>query len=61
MNAAFQRELRSFDVERVMPAFDSLMAKQQAVLEQLNVPTMSVTLDPTDREVNFFNCGKDYE
>lgn len=48
----FRRELRQFDRDRVLPAWDSLVAKQQAMLQSLEVPTMFPTATPADREVS---------
>ncbi|KAF8631163.1 hypothetical protein AX15_002502 [Amanita polypyramis BW_CC] len=41
LNDAYKKELVKFDTERVLPAFDGLVAKQQTALARLNVPTMS--------------------
>lgn len=46
---AFKRELRKYDQERVQLAWDGLVTRQQARLEQLKVPNMFVTSDPKDR------------
>ena len=51
MSDAFRTELRKFDAERVLPAWDGLVRSQQARLEVLNVPTMFVTDDANDAEV----------
>lgn len=51
MSDAFQKELRKFDAERVLPAWDGLVRGQQARLEALKVPTMFVTNDPSGMEV----------
>ncbi|KAH9059306.1 hypothetical protein EDB87DRAFT_781543 [Lactarius vividus] len=50
MSDAFQKELRKFDAERVLPAWDGLVRGQQARLEALKVPMMFVTNDPSDTE-----------
>ncbi|KAI9449647.1 hypothetical protein BJY52DRAFT_229432 [Lactarius psammicola] len=50
MSDAFQKELRKFDAERVLPAWDGLVRGQQARLEALKVPTMFVTNNPSDME-----------
>jgi len=50
LNHAFQKDLHKFDVERVLPAWDGLVIKQQAALEGAGVPTMFVTDVPVDRE-----------
>jgi len=51
MSDAFRTELRKFDAERVLPAWDGLVRGQQARLEALKVPTMFVTNDAGDTEV----------
>lgn len=51
MSDAFRTELRKFDAERVLPAWDGLVRGQQARLEALKVPTMFVTNDTGDTEV----------
>jgi len=51
MSDAFQKELRKFDAERILPAWEGLVRGQQARLEALKVPTMFVTSDPSDMEV----------
>ena len=48
---AFRRELQQFDRERVLPAWDGLVTKQQSALESLEVPTMFPTAVSTDRQV----------
>jgi len=50
MSDAFRMELRKFDAERVLPAWDSLVRGQQARLEALKVPTMYVTNDAGQAE-----------
>ncbi|TFK74447.1 hypothetical protein BDN72DRAFT_55351 [Pluteus cervinus] len=50
INVAFKKELEKLDVERVLPAWDGLISKQQATLAQQNVPTMFVTKTVVDRE-----------
>ncbi|KDQ64990.1 hypothetical protein JAAARDRAFT_245000 [Jaapia argillacea MUCL 33604] len=52
MAEAFRKELRKFDSERVLTAWDGLVAKQQAALEGLGVPAMYITDAHTDREVS---------
>ncbi|TFY78100.1 hypothetical protein EWM64_g5910 [Hericium alpestre] len=47
---AVRKELQKFDAERAVPAWDGLVAKQQAVLEALAVPTMFVTSSTSDVE-----------
>ena len=51
MTDAFRRELQQFDRERVLPAWDGLITKQQSTLESLGVPTMFPTAVSTDRQV----------
>ena len=48
---AYQRELQKFDTERVLSAWDGLLAQQQAKLEALRVPSMFVSSDRKDLEV----------
>lgn len=50
----FRRELRKFDRERALPAWDGLLTKQQSALFDLGVPTMFVTNLKADREVKLF-------
>ncbi|GJE84758.1 hypothetical protein PsYK624_008340 [Phanerochaete sordida] len=50
MTDAFRRELQRFDRERVLPAWDGLITKQQATLESLGVPTMFPTVVSTERQ-----------
>ncbi|CCM04035.1 uncharacterized protein FIBRA_06192 [Fibroporia radiculosa] len=50
MSDAFRKELRKFDAERVLPAWDGLITKQQAKLESLSVPAMYQTTMSADRE-----------
>ncbi|KAI0311151.1 hypothetical protein OF83DRAFT_1287720 [Amylostereum chailletii] len=42
-----RRELKLFDLERVIPAWDGLVSKQQTAFEVLGVPTMCPTSDAT--------------
>jgi hypothetical protein len=51
MSDAYRKELNKFDTERVLVAWDSLVAKQQAALENMAVPAMFVTSSKADREV----------
>ncbi len=53
----FRKELVKFDLERVLPAWDGLVAKQQAALEALGVPTMFPSTDGRDREVLTVKTG----
>lgn len=51
LSDAYKKELRRFDLERVLPAWDSLIQKQQEGLAHLQVPTMFATEARTNREV----------
>ncbi|OCH95871.1 alpha/beta-hydrolase, partial [Obba rivulosa] len=51
LSRSFLQELRKFDLERVLPAWDGLVTKQQAALESLGVPAMFPTTVSTDRDV----------
>lgn len=48
---AYERELKRFDAERVLPAWDGLVTSQQAALAQLKIPTIYPTAVKADREV----------
>ncbi|KAF8351241.1 hypothetical protein F5887DRAFT_936518 [Amanita rubescens] len=50
LNDAYKKDLKKFDMERALPAFDGLIAKQQAALARLNVPTMFASDDKDLRE-----------
>jgi hypothetical protein len=50
LSDSFQKELRKFDAEQVLPAWDGLVRGQQARLEALKVPTMFVTTEAGDVE-----------
>ncbi|KAG2345109.1 hypothetical protein BDR05DRAFT_1058619 [Suillus weaverae] len=50
LNDAFRKELRKFDAERVLFAWDGLLQKQQSTLEGLGVPTMFPSDLRVDRE-----------
>jgi hypothetical protein len=52
---AFKKELLRFDRERVLPAWDGLVTRQQNELIQLDVPLMFVTNETEDREVMAWN------
>lgn len=51
MSDTFRKELLKFDAERVLPAWDGLVTKQQHKLESLGVPAMYQTTIAADREV----------
>ncbi|KAJ3503273.1 hypothetical protein NLJ89_g8505 [Agrocybe chaxingu] len=50
MNDAFKKEIFKFDHNRVIPAWDGLVSRQQLELVQLKVPTMFVTGEARNRE-----------
>ncbi|EMD40994.1 hypothetical protein CERSUDRAFT_44748, partial [Gelatoporia subvermispora B] len=50
LSAQFLKELQKFDQERVLPAWDGLITKQQTALESLGVPAMFPTTVGTDRD-----------
>ncbi|KAJ7179523.1 hypothetical protein C8R46DRAFT_1073987 [Mycena filopes] len=50
LTQAYERELKRFDAERVLPAWDGLVTSQQTALAQLRVPTMYSTAVKADRE-----------
>jgi len=50
LSDAFKKEILKFDNERVLPAWDGLVSRQQGELAQKAVPTMFVTSDVQDRE-----------
>ncbi|CAL1702086.1 unnamed protein product [Somion occarium] len=50
MTDNFRRELAQFDLQRALPAWDGLLAKQQTALETLGVPTIFATSSKADRE-----------
>ncbi|KAL5527778.1 hypothetical protein ACEPAG_6579 [Sanghuangporus baumii] len=50
MKQVFENELNKFDRERVMPAWEGLIARQQAALEKLGVPAMFITSEKLDME-----------
>lgn len=52
LSDAYKKELKKFDAERVLVAWDGLVAKQQTALENLQVPAMFKTDTSTDREVS---------
>jgi len=54
MTDAFKKEIFKFDHERVIPAWDGLVSRQQLELAQANTPTMFVSSDSKDREVRLF-------
>jgi hypothetical protein len=53
LSQAYEKELKRFDAERVLPAWDGLVTKQQTALARLQIPTMFPTTVKADREVRF--------
>ncbi|KAJ6510244.1 hypothetical protein C8R47DRAFT_1097207 [Mycena vitilis] len=47
---AYERELKRFDAERVLPTWDGLVTSQQTALAQLKIPTIFPTTVKTDRD-----------
>lgn len=54
----YQKEMRQFDRERVLTAWDALAARQQAQLESLGVPNMSISSNSKDKEVQRLTSAK---
>lgn len=53
---AHKKEIRKFDTNRALSAWDSLVSQQQLKLQKLKVPTMHITSESPAREVcPFFN------
>lgn len=52
MTQNFEKELQRFDKDRVLPAWDGLITRQQMILEKIGVPSMFVTNEKVDREVS---------
>lgn len=52
MTTAYQKELKKFDEERALLAWDGLISKQQTALAALGIPTMFNTGIKADREVS---------
>jgi len=50
LSQAYEKDLKRFDAERVLPAWDGLVTSQQAALAQLKIPTMFPTAVKNDRE-----------
>ena len=48
---SFRRELRKFDLERVLPAWDGMLTRQQAALESIGIPTMYPTMASAELQV----------
>lgn len=56
MSDAYRKEMNKFATERVLIAWDGLVVKQQAALENMRVPAMFVTDVEADREVRLQKC-----
>ena len=52
MRQVFENELNKFDRERVVPAWEGVIARQQAALEKLGVPAMFTSSEKQDMEVS---------
>lgn len=50
LQASFIEDLRKFDLERILPAWDSLVASQQRALEEIGVPGIFPTKNKMERE-----------
>ncbi|KAJ3566961.1 hypothetical protein NP233_g6667 [Leucocoprinus birnbaumii] len=48
---AHKKELLKFDRDRALPAWDSLVSQQQVKLQRLQVPTMHMTSNSEEREL----------
>ncbi|KZV71410.1 hypothetical protein PENSPDRAFT_577785 [Peniophora sp. CONT] len=48
LSDAIRQEIKQFEMERGLPAWDGLVAKHQAAMEVLTVPAMFVTSKPAD-------------
>ena len=57
LSQAYEKDLKRFDAERVLPAWDGLVTSQQAALAQLKIPTMFPTAVKNDREASHFPCA----
>lgn len=58
MTQSFEKELESFDKNRVLPAWDGLIAQQQVTLERLGAPTMFITKEKLDRDVSLYSLNR---
>jgi len=50
LRTEFDTELHRFDSNRVLPAWDALVARQQSAMEKIHVPTIFETNQVVDRE-----------
>lgn len=60
MTQAYKKELRKFDTQRVVVAWDALISKQQAALESLGVPVMYVSHLTSDAEASCSSLFTDF-
>ena len=51
LTEAFKKEIDKFDRDRVIPAWDGLVSRQQMELAHSRVPTMFVSNQIEDRQV----------
>lgn len=51
LTEAFKKEIDKFDRDRVIPAWDGLLSRQQMELAHSRVPTMFVSNQGEDRQV----------
>lgn len=52
LQTSFVDEMKKFDLERALKAWDCLVTSQQRTLEELGIPGMFVTTDKSEREVD---------
>ena len=52
MKDLFEKELQKFDSDRVLPAWDALVTRQQAALEEAAVPAMFESNETATRAVS---------
>ncbi|KAH9950101.1 Alpha/Beta hydrolase protein [Amylocystis lapponica] len=57
MSDSFRRDLKKFDTERALVAWDGLVTKQQTTLETLGVPSMFPSASKTDRELSILQIS----
>jgi hypothetical protein len=51
LTEAFKKEMDKFDQDRVIPAWDGLVSRQQMELANSRVPTMFISNQAEDRQV----------
>ena len=57
LTEAFKKEIDKFDQDRVIPAWDGLITRQQMELAHSRVPTMFVSNQVEDRQVRNWNVS----